>query len=983
MKSWPLLLVILLLGLSAFIVLGTGDSSPEGEETQSSIEEEAANPVGGLEEDSQRTPEAAGAIGRTTEESAPSEASLRPDGPNALAFSRPAAQLGLQLVDGQGDGVAGATVTVHLNHSTEEIPGIDSESWHAQNTLQAEADGRLDAEVPSDVSLRLQIEGPHWLSSTRNVQALSEGEAVDLGEIALAPANQVMGIVRDASGQPVGGAYVSIEEANGSMWGDFDKVSTKTAEDGSYSFSGVRRGRYKVMAQAQGFANLKIDGQDVDQVQGDFVLDLVLERGKAARGQVVDPEGQPVAGAQVYLVQYDMPVFWGMGDWNPPLPSEEESDPAAITDADGRFEVFGLSEEGQQFLGARAEGFGAGFAKDAKANQDAVIRLPRHFVLSGKVVDSEGQSIAGATLNMSLLEEEDMEHGYGYATSEDDGTFAFEALPPGSWMLNLESPFGTLQDQAVQLSAETEPLVLELPVRNPLLVRVIDQEGNPIQGVSVSLSNQGEGHSRMNEEMMMLSSLSYAGEISFDLSDFGDFGGYGSRSTVTDSDGIARFADLEAKRYQLRAEELGYAVLQEDLDVTGAPQEEEVTMVKGGRLRLSLVDSAGQPVANVPVGLRTTQEGEDLQQRTTDSAGRAVWNNLEAGDYEVSYRANEASGWWWDQEEGEETNSNRPVVSVKAGKTTDRELTVGDLALLTVRVSRNGQPATDVKVHLREVNEESHYYYNDDGNGRATDGRGEVELPPVEAGTYDIVVKGQKSSPATEQRAELYVGPQAIEISLDGGEVHGSLLGTAGPLSGATVALTPYVEPGSTADHRSMGSMTVVSYSESGGRPVMKFGRSGEQDTNTRSNSTGKYRFTDVPDGQWQVVARSEGYGTWTSGPIQMGGGQVVDMGDHRLFPGAVIRGHDENHVPENNGEEMFFGWGESVYLNDENGIMVNIGMIDEKGDYIIEDLPEGTYTIRKGRFRSDPIELSAGAERRIDIPLEEPEEKEEPQKEQ
>jgi len=320
---------------------------------------------------------------------------------------------------------------------------------------------------------------------------------------------------------------------------------------------------------------------------------------------------------------------------------------------------------------------------------------------------------------------------------------------------------------------------------------------------------------------------------------------------------------------------------------------------------------------------------------------------------------------------------------VKAGKTTDRELTVGDLALLTVRVSRNGQPATDVKVHLREVNEESHYYYNDDGNGRATDGRGEVELPPVEAGTYDIVVKGQKSSPATEQRAELYVGPQAIEISLDGGEVHGSLLGTAGPLSGATVALTPYVEPGSTADHRSMGSMTVVSYSESGGRPVMKFGRSGEQDTNTRSNSTGKYRFTDVPDGQWQVVARSEGYGTWTSGPIQMGGGQVVDMGDHRLFPGAVIRGHDENHVPENNGEEMFFGWGESVYLNDENGIMVNIGMIDEKGDYIIEDLPEGTYTIRKGRFRSDPIELSAGAERRIDIPLEEPEEKEEPQKEQ
>ncbi|MGB0952094.1 MAG: carboxypeptidase regulatory-like domain-containing protein [Planctomycetota bacterium] len=976
MKSWPLILVILLLGLSAFIVLGTGSSTPTDSETSSSIEEAGTLPVGGIDGDSHREPEPAGAIGRTDAEVVPTDASMKADGPNALPFSRPAAHLGMKLVDGEGKGVADATVSVHLTTSLSEVPGVDAELWGEQNQLQVDTSGKLQAEVPSDVGMHLKIHGPHWFGTNRQVQALSAGEEVDLGEIALAPANLVTGMVRDASGAVIPGARVALEEANGAMWGDFERMDTKAEDDGSYAFQGVRRGRYQVTASAQGYAKLVLEAQDIDQVQGDFVLDLTLERGKAIRGQVVSPEGQPIEGAQIYHLSIDQPGFWGTAEWRPGLPSEEDVEPGAISDASGYFEVYGMTEEGTHYLGARAEGFGTGYAETVAIDSDAVIQLPRHYVLSGKVLDSNGNPIAGASLNMSILEETETEHGWGHAVSEEDGSYAFEPLPPGSWTLTLDSSFGEITDQAVQLSEETEALDLILPVQNPLHIRVVDQDGNPIQGVSVSLADSEGGHHGMHDEVSLLSSLSYAGDVSIDFGNFHAFGMGSQRTAVTDQEGIARFADLEAKRYKLHAEELGYADLQEDLDVTGTPQEEEVTMVQGGRLRLTLVDGAGAPVANVPVGLRTTQEGEDLQQRTTDSAGRAVWNNLEEADYEVSYRANEASGWWWDNDESEDVGSDRPVVQVKAGKTTDRELTVGDLALLTVRVTRNGQPASDVKVHLREITEEERYYYGGDhSNGRPTDGRGEVELPPVDAGKYDIVVKGQKSSPATEKKVDLYVGPQVIDVELDGGEVRGSLMGTNGPLAGATVALTPYQEPGSDGAHRNMG-MTVISYSSgSDGRPSLKFGKSGEQDTNTRSNGSGAYRFTDVPDGEWQVVARADGFGTWSSQPITMRGGQVVEMGDHRLFPGAVIRGHDHNHVPRGDDEDMFFGWGESVYLNDGDGMMINLGMIDNNGDYVLEDLPEGTYTIRKGSFVSDPIELSAGAERRIDIPMEEPEE--------
>lgn len=976
MKSWPLILVILLLGLSAFIVLGTGNSTPTDDKTSPSIEEQGTPPVGGIGGDSHREPEAAGPIGRTDADMGPTDASMKPEAPNALPFSRPAAHLGMKLVDGEGKGVADATVSVHLTSSLTEIPGVDAELWSEQNKLHVDANGKLLADVPSDVGMHLRIKGPHWFGTQRQVQALSEGESVDLGEIALAPANSVTGVVRDASGAVVPGARVALEEANGAMWGDFERMDTKAEDDGSYAFEGVRRGRYQVTAYAQGYAKLILEAQDIDQVQGDFELNLTLERGKAVRGQVVDPEGQPIEGAKIYHISIEEPAFWGTAEWHPGLPSDEEGEPAAISDASGRFEVYGITDVGTHFLGARADGFGTGYADSVKMDAESVIPLPRHYVLSGKVLDGKGNPIEGASISMSLMEETETEHGWGNATSEEDGSYRFDPLPPGSWTLTLESAFGSITEQSVQLSEETEELDLVLPVQNPLLIKVVDQDGNPIQGVSVSLADSEGGHGHMHDEMMMLSSLSYAGNVSIDFGDFTAFGMGSQRAAVTDEDGIARFADLEAKRYKLHAEELGFADLQEDLDVTGAPQEEEVTMVEGGRLRLTLVDGAGSPVANVPVGLRTTQEGEDLQQRTTDSAGRAVWNNLEEGDYEVSYRANEASGWWWDNDESEDVGSDRPVVQVKSGKTTDRELTVGDLALLTVRVMRNGQPASDVKVHLREVTEEEHYYYGgSNNNGRPTDGRGEVELPPVDAGKYDIVVKGQKSSPATEQQVDLYVGPQTIDIELDGGEVRGSLMGTSGPLSGATVALTPYVEAGSVDAHRNMG-LTVISYSSgAGGQPSLKFGKSGEQDTNTRSNSSGEYRFTDVPDGEWEVVARADGFGTWTSQPITMRGGQVVEMGDHRLFPGAIIRGRDHNHVPRGDDEDMFFGWGESVYLNDANGMMINLGMIDNDGNYLLEDLPEGTYTIRKGSFTSDPIELSAGAERRVDIPLEEPEE--------
>ena len=972
MKSWPLILVLLLVGLSAFIVLKPDAQSSTDVSMATGVEEDPVPTLGDAAPGSRTDAASLDAGGRTSMDVDATDAALATREPNALPFTRPAAHLALQLVDGEGEGIPDGLVKVHLMQHGTKVPDIDFDNWKDHSELHTDEAGQLEVAVPSSIGLRLVIHGSHWNGTSRTVQALSAGEAVDLGEIALSPANRVFGTVKDPSGNPVAKARVSMQEANGSMWGNFGHKQVFTDEEGQYEFGGVRRGRYEIKAQAQGFAPVRLDAQEIDQAVGDFELNLELAQGEQTRGIVLDDDGNPVADAKVYLVTFDQPMWFG--DYKPPLP---DSDPAATSDQDGRFTVAGIADEGNLYLGAKAEGFGTGYAEEVKANGDAIIRLPRYYSLKGKVVDGKGNPLEKAQIHLSAVEKDAQDSGSRSATSKEDGSFELPASPPGSYMVSLDSPFGELEAQPVQLGPDTEALELVLPVQNPLNILLVDTDGNALAGVEVSLGSQGQGH---DQDMLALMELGYSGNIMFD----GNFNGQSGTSVTTDAEGLARFADLEPKRYQLSAELLGYALLEEDLDVSGVPQQEEYTMVQGGILRVRLVDDAGQPVANVPVGLRTSDEGDDLRQQDTDSAGRAIWNNLEEGEYLVSYRANDANGWWWDNDSEDELAPDQPRVEVRAGEVKDFELLVGDLALLTVVVTRGGLPAPDVKVHLKEVQEDNrNRYYSGNQQGHPTDGRGEIELPAVQPGNFDIIVKGRKSSPATEERVELHLGPQTIEVNLDGGEVKGSLSGTNGPLSGATVALVPHFAEGSEDGHR-RGGITVISYATSGGKPSLKFGKSGEEETNTRSDQQGKYHFTDVPDGEWTVVARSEGFGTWTSQPLVMRGGRMVDLGDYRLFPGAVIQGHDLNFVPQENEQDMgFFRWGDSVRLETPSGEMITMSMIDEQGEYLIEDLPEGEYLLRKDKWKSEPIHLSAGEQALIDIPLEEPEEEEEAKKEQ
>jgi RNA polymerase sigma factor (sigma-70 family) len=112
------------------------------------------------------------------------------------------------------------------------------------------------------------------------------------------------------------------------------------------------------------------------------------EAGEKFSGRVLDPDGKPAAGAKVYLLR-----------WTDP---DREPKVRAETDKDGRFSFTAPPGESQLFV--TAAGCGPAWAVNPGKIEDNPLRLARDDVsVSGRVLDLQGQPVAGATVRVLAL----------------------------------------------------------------------------------------------------------------------------------------------------------------------------------------------------------------------------------------------------------------------------------------------------------------------------------------------------------------------------------------------------------------------------------------------------------------------------------------------------------------------------------------------------------------------------------------------------
>jgi len=255
--------------------------------------------------------------------------------------------------------------------------------------------------------------GPEGLTAHQAVTVGGSGVSVPdmrMGGVALT------GHVRDAQGNPLAGAAVSIQfpEGEGHLSPYF---ATMTGQDGGFELGGLVAGTYALQVYLRGHAVFR---QDVAVSEpGPAQVEVVLGTGHGISGQVSSvAAGEPLVGARVVVYEADSGRMVNSdtsgldGTYSvPDLP-------------DGTYDLT-VSYPGHQ----QAEAVGC-LIEGASLTRDLEL-LPQIIELEGQVVDDVGRPVPEALVSVRNSRGEVV----AYATTAYDGSYRFEELPGGAYVL--------------------------------------------------------------------------------------------------------------------------------------------------------------------------------------------------------------------------------------------------------------------------------------------------------------------------------------------------------------------------------------------------------------------------------------------------------------------------------------------------------------------------------------------------------------------
>ncbi len=835
-------------------------------------------------------------------------------------------------------------------------------------TVEADEDGNiLLTDIEPNQNLTLAVGGSYWATRSMQVAALDPGEERDLGELILAPGVLLSGRILGPDGKGVAEATISLQDRNqkndfGFAFGPTPgatKGETITDEDGNFKIEGVRTGEYSLEADANGFVRASTS---LDLVKGrpDHRVDLHLATGAFVSGVVRDQDGKPLPDARVVLVRAR---GFSTYQWN----HERILEKGTAVGEDGSFELSGLSTEGKWRVAAAAPGYARGRSEHVSPGAKMDVRLDPRMHLAGKLHDAAGNPVAGASLAM-MAKSADSNRDYFNRSSvktEEDGSFLFDELKEGNFKLEVTSAAGVLVLDDVVVGPDNEPLNLVLPESHGLTVTVTDHEDNPLPEVSVSVEPKGgeQGYSQVLR-------IADASGMHLESSD-PDFG-MRTRRAKTDENGLVSFYGLIKGKWSIKGRLTHYAGQPVEVEFNESAQQATLILHPASKVRLTAVDATGQIVAGARVVLSLEGEDNDFGQReaTTDAWGLASWTGLAPGTYRISESSDEGGAMIMlgsfdgsdpQPEEATPKPENDVVFELEGGVIAQQQIIMAAKAVTTVLVTRLGSPAADITVELEQPGDQNFGWYGmNEGTPRATtNAQGMATLPPCDAGEYVIKARATSASPATELKVSLAPGQQQITVELASGVLTGTVVGTAGPVAGATVRLSPKSEDG---ESRIGGSMAISFASSDEDEAEIHTMDYTPGQTTARTDDKGQFRFQDVPAGEWEIKVTGKGYIPTTTEVGEFDGSGQRDLGILQLETGGALNGRVIG-MPVNESSDGFSM--NLLQLEDENGHTGNMTVLRKSGEFQFKDLKPGVYYLTMHvdgeQRKSDPINVNAG----------------------
>jgi protocatechuate 3,4-dioxygenase beta subunit len=272
------------------------------------------------------------------------------------------------------------------------------------------------------------------------------------------------GQVVGKDGKGVGGAEVTLESV--------PPRTTKSEDDGTFSFDKLVGRRYEVSARTATMVGGPVPYKLT--ATSDPVV-ITLEEAAAVTVTVTDEAKKPLAGATVTLEAHDL---------------------TATTDDKGKAQ---LAPVGTGFVlaSAIAPGYAAGSAVGQVGSGGATlglaITLRKGAAVSGKVVDEAGAPIARARVSPASNGGMFPTLASNVATTDAQGAFAFPALGPGGYTLNVAD--GQHAPTAVTVTVAAAPVagvVVTMKAGGVVRGIVVDRDGKPAPFATVRVAGAGK-----------------------------------------------------------------------------------------------------------------------------------------------------------------------------------------------------------------------------------------------------------------------------------------------------------------------------------------------------------------------------------------------------------------------------------------------------------------------------------------------------------
>ena len=357
-------------------------------------------------------------------------------------------------------------------------------------------------------------------------QSLHHGERIDLGDVVLAPFAVFTGRVVDEEGGPVPGARVRVAAApeevielglhnlrSDSLLGVMQMLSAEedspvvelpewirvhvdrlpiptTHSDGTGAFrlEGVPLSPVILAVDKPGWEGLVREPTEVELGELDLG-DLILPRGRTLKGVVVDMEGEPVEGVEVYAGA------------EVPMGEVAILQPAGRTGPDGRFALAGVRSTGRAVATARRGRNEPWASTVIVAPGELRIEMESAFALTVHVRDASGEPLEGARISLTPAVDPDSPMGFvgglltrprpleGDRLSEvEPGTWLCRSLTPGNYELCARvEGFAPARSELELWEGEAE-VTLTCPAGVALDLTVVDDaSGEPVAGARASI----------------------------------------------------------------------------------------------------------------------------------------------------------------------------------------------------------------------------------------------------------------------------------------------------------------------------------------------------------------------------------------------------------------------------------------------------------------------------------------------------------------